>query len=138
MHSQNPPCAPVFVQTTSFGSLVRRSLIISGVRTTTSSTAMTQALAHSCCTHNVLLLHPSQGNPQNNLLLRFRNVVLGHGGASSKAMECHYLLCNLWTLHCSGAVPPVVAPHDIPKEDTGVRRQVHTKCGCLYKYRRME
>ena len=43
--------------------------------------------------------------------------MLGHGGASSKAMECHYLLCNL--RNCSGAVPPVVAPHDIPKEDTG-------------------
>ena len=92
------------------------------------------ALAHSCCTHNVLLLHPSQGNPQNNLLLCFRNVVLGYGGASSKAMECHYLLCNLRTLHCTRAVPPVVAPNDIPKEKLEeVRRQVHTKCGCLYK-----
>ena len=38
---------------------------------------------------------------------------------SSKATGCRYLLCNLWTLHYSGAVAPAVALHDIPKEDTG-------------------
>ena len=46
---------------------------------------------------------------------------------SSKATGCRYLLCNLRTLHYSGAVAPAVAPalasavapHDIPKEDTG-------------------
>ena len=42
--------------------------------------------------------------------------MLGHGGASSKAMECHYLLSNLRILHCSGAVPPVVAPQEVRRQ----------------------
>ena len=91
VHSQNPPVCLCLYKQPLFGSLVVMCERLNGNQLHScdascgvSALPIELSSPFQLVLTDTISLHPSQGHPQNKLLMRFRNVVVGHSGYKFK------------------------------------------------------